>query len=141
MLHLPKMSYPIRYLGRRRSSCSSLIPQLRWRRLRSSSAMARGGEGEELGVFSEYMERLRNYERIGVPRGAGTDSGDGFDLGRMRRLLRRLGDPHFQFKVKSLLCFFVFVFFFLSKNAWRIPHLWAMLKQPPQLLIILFFFI
>nr|CAD1843305.1 unnamed protein product [Ananas comosus var. bracteatus] len=44
------------------------------------------------------MERLRNYERIGVPRGAGTDSGDGFDLGRMRRLLRRLGDPHAQFK-------------------------------------------
>ncbi|XP_020097100.1 dihydrofolate synthetase [Ananas comosus] len=99
MLHLPKMSYPICHLGRRgRSSCSSLISQLSWRRLRSSSAMARGGEGEELGGFSESMERLRNYERIGVPRGAGTDSGDGFDLGRMRRLLRRLGDPHALFK-------------------------------------------
>ncbi|CAD6269890.1 unnamed protein product [Miscanthus lutarioriparius] len=58
-----------------------------------------GGEAAEgpLGGFFEYMERLRNYERSGVPRGAGTDSDDGFDLGRMRRLLRRLGDPHTHF--------------------------------------------
>ncbi|CAM0948711.1 unnamed protein product [Alopecurus aequalis] len=70
------------------------------RRRRGVSAMAagggggRGGEEAQLGEFLEYMDRLRNYERSGVPRGAGTDSGDGFDLGRMRRLLRRLGDPH-----------------------------------------------
>ncbi|WVZ72851.1 hypothetical protein U9M48_021247 [Paspalum notatum var. saurae] len=60
-------------------------------------AMAGGGAEEDegqLGDFFDYMERLRNYERSGVPRGAGTDSDDGFDLGRMRRLLRRLGDPH-----------------------------------------------
>ncbi|ONM33397.1 dihydrofolate synthetase isoform X1 [Zea mays] len=64
---------------------------------RSLSAMA-GGEAEgPLGGFFDYMERLRNYERSGVPRGAGTDSDDGFDLGRMRRLLRRLGDPHTDF--------------------------------------------
>uniref|UniRef100_A0ACD5X2L5 Uncharacterized protein n=1 Tax=Avena sativa TaxID=4498 RepID=A0ACD5X2L5_AVESA len=65
-------------------------------RPRGVSAMAGGGGGEEgqLGEFLEYMDRLRNYERSGVPRGAGTDSDDGFDLGRMRRLLRRLGDPH-----------------------------------------------
>lgn len=56
--------------------------------------MARGGEEGKLGEFLEYMDRLRNYERSGLPRGAGTDSDDGFDLGRMRRLLRRLGDPH-----------------------------------------------
>lgn len=64
--------------------------------------MAAGGGGEEgqLGEFLEYMDRLRNYERSGVPRGAGTDSGDGFDLGRMRRLLRRLGDPHTHFPVR-----------------------------------------
>ncbi|XP_006664219.3 dihydrofolate synthetase [Oryza brachyantha] len=62
------------------------------------SAMAGGGgEDGHLGEFSEYMERLRNYERSGVPRGAGTDSDDGFDLGRMRRLLRCLGDPHTHF--------------------------------------------
>ncbi|KAF0911271.1 hypothetical protein E2562_008028 [Oryza meyeriana var. granulata] len=65
---------------------------------RGLSAMAGGGgEDGQLGEFSEYMERLRNYERSGVPRGAGTDSDDGFDLGRMRRLLRRLGDPHTHF--------------------------------------------
>ncbi|XP_066356760.1 dihydrofolate synthetase-like isoform X1 [Miscanthus floridulus] len=65
---------------------------------RGLSVMA-GGEAAEgsLGGFFEYMERLRNYERSGVPRGAGTDSDDGFDLGRMRRLLRRLGDPHTHF--------------------------------------------
>ncbi|KAL6847171.1 hypothetical protein ACP4OV_023024 [Aristida adscensionis] len=63
---------------------------------RGLSAMAAGEEGQ-LGEFFEYMERLRNYERSGVPRGAGTDSDDGFDLGRMRRLLHRLGDPHTHF--------------------------------------------
>jgi len=70
---------------------------------RGLSIMA-GGEAAEgpLGGFFEYMERLRNYERSGVPRGAGTDSDDGFDLGRMRRLLRRLGDPHTHFPVRSL---------------------------------------
>jgi hypothetical protein len=70
---------------------------------RGVSVMAGGREAEEgpLGGFLEYMERLRNYERSGVPRGAGTDSDDGFDLGRMRRLLRRLGDPHTHFPVRS----------------------------------------
>uniref|UniRef100_A0A453JJM3 Mur ligase central domain-containing protein n=3 Tax=Aegilops tauschii subsp. strangulata TaxID=200361 RepID=A0A453JJM3_AEGTS len=63
-------------------------------RRRGVSAMAGGGEEAHLGGFLEYMDMLRNYERSGVPRGAGTDSDDGFDLGRMRRLLRRLGDPH-----------------------------------------------
>ncbi|VAI26737.1 unnamed protein product [Triticum turgidum subsp. durum] len=63
-------------------------------RRRGVSAMAGRGEEAQLGGFLEYMDRLRNYERSGVPRGAGTDSDDGFDLGRMRRLLRRLGDPH-----------------------------------------------
>ena len=64
----------------------------------ASSGGRGGGEGQ-LGEFLEYMDRLRNYERSGVPRGAGTDSGDGFDLGRMRRLLRRLGDPHTHYPV------------------------------------------
>lgn len=73
-------------------------------RCRGLSAMA-GGDGEgQLGDFFEYMERLRNYERSGVPRGAGTDSDDGFDLGRMRRLLRRLGDPHTHFPVSRPPC-------------------------------------
>ncbi|URE42170.1 Mur ligase middle domain [Musa troglodytarum] len=52
----------------------------------------------ELGEFLDYMEKLKNYETVGVPQGAGTDTDDGFDLGRMRRLLQRLGNPHKQFK-------------------------------------------
>ncbi|XP_020576788.1 dihydrofolate synthetase [Phalaenopsis equestris] len=48
--------------------------------------------------FLDYMEQLKNYERIGVPKDAGTDSDDGFDLGRMRRLLQRLGNPQSRFK-------------------------------------------
>ncbi|KAL6581456.1 hypothetical protein OROMI_007379 [Orobanche minor] len=55
-------------------------------------------ESDELKEFMEYMEKLKNYEKIGVPRGAGTDSGDGFDLGRMRRLLQYLGNPQSKFK-------------------------------------------
>ncbi|XP_047959181.1 dihydrofolate synthetase isoform X2 [Salvia hispanica] len=45
-----------------------------------------------------FMEKLKNYEKIGVPKGAGTDSCDGFDLGRMRRLLHNLGNPQSKFK-------------------------------------------
>ncbi|KAK8939276.1 Folylpolyglutamate synthase [Platanthera zijinensis] len=55
-------------------------------------------EDPKLQGFLDYMEKLKNYERIGVPKDAGTDSDDGFDLGRMRRLLQRLGNPHSHFK-------------------------------------------
>jgi hypothetical protein len=41
----------------------------------------------------EYMDSLKNYEKVGVPKGAGTDSDDGFDLSRMRQLMVRLGNP------------------------------------------------
>uniref|UniRef100_A0A2N9EAT3 Mur ligase central domain-containing protein n=1 Tax=Fagus sylvatica TaxID=28930 RepID=A0A2N9EAT3_FAGSY len=46
----------------------------------------------------EYMDSLKNYEKVGVPKGAGTDSDDGFDLSRMRRLMVRLGNPQSHFK-------------------------------------------
>lgn len=49
-----------------------------------------------------FMEKLRNYEKIGVPKGAGTDSTDGFNLGRMRRLLHNLGNPQSKFKVRFM---------------------------------------
>lgn len=55
-------------------------------------------EDPKLQGFLDYMEQLKNYEMIGVPKDAGTDSDDGFDLGRMRRLLQRLGNPHSHFK-------------------------------------------
>jgi len=49
--------------------------------------------------FLNYLDSLKNFEKSGVPRGAGTDSDEGFDLGRMRRLMERFGNPHNKFKV------------------------------------------
>lgn len=53
----------------------------------------------ELKEFIDYIDNLKNYEKCGVPKDAGTDSEDGFDLGRMRRLMQLLGNPHCKFKV------------------------------------------
>lgn len=53
-------------------------------------------------LLLRYLERLKNYEKEGVPRGAGTDSADGFDLERMERLLVRLGSPLSAYPVASL---------------------------------------
>ncbi|XP_043696917.1 dihydrofolate synthetase isoform X1 [Telopea speciosissima] len=55
-------------------------------------------EDSEMEEFLDYLDRLKNYEKAGVPKGAGTDSSDGFDLGRMNRLMERLGNPHSSFK-------------------------------------------
>lgn len=52
----------------------------------------------EMKDFLDYLDSLKNYEKSGVPKGAGTDSSDGFDLGRMRRLMERFGNPHSKFK-------------------------------------------
>ncbi|KAE8664048.1 Folylpolyglutamate synthetase family protein isoform 2 [Hibiscus syriacus] len=52
----------------------------------------------ELKGFTQYIDSLKNYEKYGVPKDAGTDSDDGFDLGRMRRLMKRLGNPQSNFK-------------------------------------------
>lgn len=59
-------------------------------------------EDAEMNKFTEYLDNLKNYEKVGVPKGAGTDSKDGFDLGRMRRLMELLGNPQSKFKV--ILC-------------------------------------
>lgn len=67
-------------------------------------------EDPELGYFVGFLESLKNYEKSGVPKGAGTDSGEGFDLGRMKRLMLRLNNPHFKYKVCALL---IYHFFFL----------------------------
>ena len=74
-------------------------------------------EEPELKELMEYMDSLKNYEKVGVPKGAGTDSDDGFDLGRMRRLVERLGNPQSQFKVQNPTLFFFFCCFvwFLRK--------------------------
>lgn len=56
-------------------------------------------EESELKEFNDYLDNLKNHEKSGVPKGAGTDSDDGFDLGRMKRLMQSLGNPQSKFKV------------------------------------------
>lgn len=60
-------------------------------------------EDPELRDFVGFLESLKNYEKSGVPKGAGTDSDDGFDLGRMKRLMLRLHNPHSKYKVRAFL--------------------------------------
>lgn len=55
-------------------------------------------EDPELDEMMEFLDSLKNFEKAGVPKGAGTDSEDGFDLGRMRRLMELLGNPQSRFK-------------------------------------------
>ncbi|CAI9753124.1 unnamed protein product [Fraxinus pennsylvanica] len=52
----------------------------------------------ELKEFMEYMDGLKNYEKSDVPKCVGTDSDDGFDLRRMKRLLQLFGNPQSQYK-------------------------------------------
>ncbi|XP_076942527.1 dihydrofolate synthetase-like [Bidens hawaiensis] len=52
----------------------------------------------ELKEFNDYLNNLKNHEKSGVPKGAGTDSEDGFDLGRMKRLMQSLGNPQSKYK-------------------------------------------
>lgn len=58
-------------------------------------------EDPELSDFVEFLESHKNYEKSGVPKGAGTDSREGFDLSRMKRLMLRLQNPHFKYKVRN----------------------------------------
>nr|XP_017218991.1 PREDICTED: dihydrofolate synthetase isoform X2 [Daucus carota subsp. sativus] len=52
----------------------------------------------ELKDLLSYLDNRKNYEKLGVPTGAGTDSDDGFDLGRMTSLMQFLGNPHSKFQ-------------------------------------------
>ncbi|KAJ9539606.1 hypothetical protein OSB04_026112 [Centaurea solstitialis] len=55
-------------------------------------------EESEMKDFNAYLDSLKNHEKSGVPKGAGTDSDDGFDLGRMKRLMQSLGNPQSKYK-------------------------------------------
>ncbi|XP_028553423.1 dihydrofolate synthetase [Dendrobium catenatum] len=81
-----------------RNGSGKLLPFLSFSQHRLNSTLT---EDPKLHDFLDYLEQLKNYERIGVPKDAGTDSDDGFDLDRMRRLLQRLGNPHSRFKVTA----------------------------------------
>lgn len=79
--------------------------------LRQAQLMSTFSEEPELKEFLDFIDNLKNYEKAGVPKGAGTDSDDGFDLGRMRRLMQLLDNPQFKFKVSF--SFFSRIFFLL----------------------------
>lgn len=49
----------------------------------------------------EYLNSFKNFEKDGVPKGAGTGSDEGFDLGRMSRLLSTIGDPISKYQVSD----------------------------------------
>ncbi|GAA0167681.1 ligase [Lithospermum erythrorhizon] len=55
-------------------------------------------EDPQLNEMMEFLENLKNYEKVGVPKGAGTDSQLGFDLQRMKQLMHILGNPQSNFK-------------------------------------------
>lgn len=50
-------------------------------------------------VGEEVLRQLVNYEQQGIPKDAGTQAHGHFDVGRMHRLLGRMGDPHKQWPV------------------------------------------
>ncbi|GAV66233.1 Mur_ligase_M domain-containing protein [Cephalotus follicularis] len=81
-------------------SGSSLLGATLRRRVRVMrfSTLAVAAEDRELEDLIGYMDSLNNYEKSGFPKDAGTDSDHGFDLGRMTRLMDRLGNPHSNFK-------------------------------------------
>ncbi|CAL5206584.1 unnamed protein product [Lathyrus oleraceus] len=68
------------------------------RQMRSLRTLSSHREDPEMKDLLDYIDSLKNYEKSGVPTGAGTDSNDGFNLGRMRRLMDRFGNPHSNFK-------------------------------------------
>jgi hypothetical protein len=81
------------------------------------------GSGDGVGVAQllQFLDSLKNYEREGVPQGAGTDSDAGFDLQRMHRLLLHLGNP--------LSCYSVCAFIPPHPNALSLPFSFSNLKE------------
>ncbi|KAK6925947.1 Mur ligase, central [Dillenia turbinata] len=78
------------------ASTSTISMKLGFLRKFSSATYS---EDPKLKEFIDYLDNLKNYEKSGVPKDAGTDSDDGFDLGRMRRLMQSLGNPQSKLKV------------------------------------------
>ncbi|XP_057433876.1 dihydrofolate synthetase [Lotus japonicus] len=76
---------------------SSLLRRIP-RQMGSLRAMCSRQEDPEMKDLLDYIDSLKNYEKSGVPTGAGTDSDDGFDLRRMTRLMDHFGNPHSKFK-------------------------------------------
>ena len=59
------------------------------------------GKRDQAPDVLQFLNSLKNYEKLGVPDGAGTDSNQGFELSRMHRLLSCLGNPLVHYPVRS----------------------------------------
>ncbi|XP_074281782.1 dihydrofolate synthetase-like isoform X4 [Silene latifolia] len=70
-----------------------------WRKLGCIRMLCAWSECQQTKEVVDYLDNLKDYEKSGVPENAGTDSSDGFDLGRMRRLMDRLGNPQSKYKI------------------------------------------
>lgn len=79
-------------------SATARIPSSDLRLYRYFRATSGVGDDSEMKELTDYLNNLKNYEKSGVPKGAGTDSEEGFDLGRMTRLMELLGNPQSNFK-------------------------------------------
>lgn len=86
-------------------SATARIPSSDLRLYRYFRATSGVGDDSEMKELTDYLNNLKNYEKSGVPKGAGTDSEEGFDLGRMTRLMELLGNPQSNFKVRFLSSF------------------------------------
>ncbi|KAG9152176.1 hypothetical protein Leryth_026124 [Lithospermum erythrorhizon] len=86
---LYKLNYPI-HMKRKPNPTALYNPQHR--------GFCAFPEDPQLNEMMEFLENLKNYEKVGVPKGAGTDSQVGFDLQRMKRLMHILGNPQSNFK-------------------------------------------
>ncbi|KAG5533859.1 hypothetical protein RHGRI_027901 [Rhododendron griersonianum] len=64
-------------------SATARIPSSDLRLYRYFRATSGVGDDSEMKELTDYLNNLKNYEKSGVPKGAGTDSEEGFDLGRM----------------------------------------------------------
>ncbi|KAK4766563.1 hypothetical protein SAY87_008205 [Trapa incisa] len=94
MKHFVKLVAPLSPIPLRKA-VSLLPPRCALVLSRGLGTISRDGE---MGELVAYIDSLKNYEKSGVPKGAGTDTDDGFNLGRMSRLLDRLGNPQSKFK-------------------------------------------
>ena len=98
MIALPTVNPRLLYRGAFISSIRRGISS----RMGSKRSIYSHADDSEMKDLMDYIDSLKNYEKSGVPKGAGTDSREGFDLGRMTRLMERFGNPQSKFKVGPL---------------------------------------
>ncbi|KAF6172997.1 hypothetical protein GIB67_006373 [Kingdonia uniflora] len=125
---------------RETSMISSPIVAIRKTNLTRNLSTRYNNEDPELKEFLDYLDNLKNYEKSGVPKGAGTDSSDGFDMGRMKRLMERLGNPQCNYKAvhiagtKGKGSTAAFVANILREEGYSVgcytsPHLWSIRER------------